>query len=296
VRVFDLTNAASGPVESMLIDVAPNEEGAFQKEITAIALNKDGSLVAAAAAPLEERNGRSQISIWKVVTPQNYSCDRSLECEEATPIKTIAFSPDGSRLAFGLGQSVTIFSLASKPLQSAVPCREEHTGSIRDVAFSPDGKILATASGDTTLILWNAVTREQIAPPLTGHQAPVVTVAFSPDGKWLASGSDDHSVILWNVGTRQRVARLAGHSDTVRALAFSPDVQHLYSGSFASTVNAGDGGLRKWELDPVGLDEICRQRTNRNLSRTEWNAYIRSRSYHKTWPDLAVPGEVLQPK
>jgi WD40 repeat protein len=278
-------NAGSDPDRSVEIDAVANNE---RKKIMAVAFNKDGSLVAAA---LSKKEGvKPQVLIWKVAT-QERLMDSPLECEEGAEINTIQFSPDSSRLATGGDeQFVSIWSLAGGSRQTPVVCREEHTGSIRDLAFSPVGDIFATASGDRTLILWNALTGAQIAPPLVGHQAPVVTATFSPDGKWLASGSDDHSVILWNVDTHQRVAQLTGHTDTVRALAFSRKVDRLYSGSFPKNAE-GDGGLMEWKLDPKKLREICRERSNRNLFKTEWNAYIRSNHYHKTWVGLPTPGE-----
>jgi WD40 repeat protein len=279
VRVYDLTNAGSAPRQLMPIDAVANNE---RKKITAIAFNKGGSLVAAA---LWKKGVKPQVLIWKVATHEPLM-DGPLECQEGEVIYTVQFSPDGSRMATGgLKQFVSIWSLAGSSRQTPATCREEHIGSIRSVAFSPDGKIFATASGDTTLILWDAFTGDRIAPPLRGHQAPVETAMFSPNGKWIASGSDDHSVILWNVGTCLRAARLTGHTDTVRALAFSPDGKQLYSGSFASTLNAGDGGLKRWQLDPAALGRICVQRANRNLSKAEQNAYI-----------LEVPGRESPPK
>ena len=278
-------NAGSDSGRPMSIDAVANNE---RKKITAVAFNKDGDLVAAA---LWKKGVKPQVLVWKVSTLE-LLMDGPLESEEGEKIYTVQFSPDSRRLATGgISQFVSIWLLAGGSRQKPVTCREEHTGSIRSVAFSPDGKIFTTASGDTTLILWDTFNGDQLAPPLAGHQAPVVTAMFSPDGKWLASGSDDHSVILWNVDTRRRVARLSGHTDTVRALAFSPKVDRLYSGSFASAVQTGDGGLLEWKLDPNELQEICRERANRNLSDSEWNAYIRTGKNHETWPGLPVPGK-----
>jgi WD40 repeat protein len=257
------------------------------QRITAIALNKDGSLIAAALS----RNGvRPQIRIWNVATRE--LAGGPFDCDEGDWIYTIHFSPDGSRLAAGgRGQVVIIWPLTGDSPPTPVRCPEEHTGSIRDVVFSPDGKTFATASGDRTIILWDAVSGKSISPPLTGHHGPIDIVAFSPDGKLLASGSDDRTVILWKVETGVVIGQLRGHSDTVRALAFSPDGKHLYSGSFLSTVAKEDGGLLDWELDPEALMKICRERANRDLSETERNTYLRSGKRPTTSPAPPEPGE-----
>ena len=258
-----------------------------EQQITAIALNKDGSLIAAA---LSQTGIRPQIRIWNVATRE--LADGPFDCDEGDKIYTIHFSPDGSRLAAGgFGQAVSIWPLTGGSPPTPVRCREEHTGSIRDVVFSPDGKTFATASGDRTIILWDAVSGKSISPPLTGHHGPIDIVAFSSDGKLLASGSDDHTVILWEVETGVAIGQLRGHTDTVRALAFSPDGKHLYSGSFPSTVATEDGGLLDWELDPKALIKICRERANRDLSATERNTYLHSVKRPTTSPTPPEPGE-----
>jgi len=273
VRVYDLTNVGSGPHQPIQIDAVAHNE---RRKITALALNQSGSLVAAA---LFKKDLKPQVLIWKVASQEmdgSLGCAEGKKCAEGELFNAIEFSPDSSRIVTGgVKQVVSIWSLAGGSHQRLTICPEQHTGSIQSVAFSPDGKIFTTASADRTLILWDGDTGTQISPPLTGHQASVVTALFSPDGKWLASGSDDHSVILWNVGTCQSVARLTGHTGTVRALAFSREGKELklYSGSFP-TVNSGDGGLQRWELDPIELEKKCHQRANRDLSTSEWNAYI----------------------
>jgi WD40 repeat protein len=273
--------ADAGP---MPIEMAAAEG---DQRITAIALNKDGSLIAAA---LSQKGIRPQIRIWNVATRE--LAGGPFDCDEGDEIYTIHFSPDGSRLAAcGMGQVVSIWPLTGNSPPTPVRCREEHAGSIRDVVFSPDGKTFATASGDRTIILWDAVSGKSISPPLTGHHGPIDIVAFSSDGKLLASGSDDHTVILWDVETGVAIGQLRGHSDTVRALAFSPDGNHLYSGSFPSTVAADDGGLLDWELDPKALMKICRERANRDLSATERNTYLRSVKRPTTSPAPPEPDD-----
>ena len=117
---------------------------------------------------------------------------------------------------------------------------------------------------------------------------PIRALAFSPDGRTFATAGDDTSVILWDVPSTQPTGRLMGHTDTVRALAFAPDSKRLFSASW-------DGDSRTWELDPDKLQKVCRQRANRNLTATEWAAYLRSGDYRKTWKSLPTPGEPLLP-
>ena len=75
------------------------------------------------------------------------------------------------------------FVLAEVPPQH-IATLGEHTGSLNSVAFSPDGITLASGSGDGTVKLWNASTRDHIAT-LEGHTRTVTSVSFSPDGTTL---------------------------------------------------------------------------------------------------------------
>jgi WD40 repeat protein len=65
------------------------------------------------------------------------------------------------------------------------------------VAFTPDGQTLASGSTDSTVILWDAATGQQLGDGLHGHADSVNAVTFSRDGKTLASGSSDKTAILW---------------------------------------------------------------------------------------------------
>ena len=280
VRVHDFAKSASGAEPLLLaeFDVAPADS---KKRLSAIAISRDASMVAVGVSGSGEPG---KVFAWRVATREPLF-DAPLENENDSTFSALAFSPDGTRLVTGgNGQHAVIWRVSDKAARSPLSCAEDHTGSIRCIAFAPDGKIFATASGDNTLIVWSAETGARLALPLTGHQAPVITAAFSPDGRLLASGSDDHSVILWDVKTKQPVSRLTGHTDSVRTLAYSPDGKQLVSGSWGAD-------SRVWDLDPDLVQNICRDRANRNLTENEWAAYVQHGKFRKTWPKLPAPGE-----
>ena len=188
-------------------------------------------------------------------------------------VDSVAFSPDGTRLASGSADKKIILwdTKTGKALQTL----EGHKKSVLSVAFSPDGARLASASADHTIILWDAKSGKALQTleghkdsvgsvafspdgarlasasveiilwdaktgkalqTLEGHENPALNVAFSPDGARLASGSLDHTIILWDAKSGKALQTLEGHKDYVGSVAFSPDGARLASGSADDTI------------------------------------------------------------
>ena len=158
------------------------------------------------------------------------------------PVWSVAFSPDGKRLASGGGiygqpGELKIWDTATG---QEILSLKGHGNQVHGVAFSPDGERLASASGDLTVRLWNAETG-RLTRTFHGHTMQVNSVVFSPDGKWLASASNDKTVRLWNAETGQQERVLQGHTNTVNNVVFSPDGKWLASASW-------DGTSRLWDI------------------------------------------------
>lgn len=107
----------------------------------------------------------------------------------------IAFSPDGSTVAFG-GQFPSIHLLDvrnRKPLPPLAGSTET-----KCIAISPDGRTLVSGHNDAVLRFWNLPKRTLLAE-LVGHERPISEIIFSADGRTLLSSGDDGTIRLWSV-------------------------------------------------------------------------------------------------
>lgn len=264
--------------------------------IEAIAFSSDGRLVAAA--------GRRQTVLWDVARRRVVR-----QFPYAVGGNSIAFSPDGHLLAIGLDSATTV--LYDVPTGRRLALIPSNLGStITDVSFSPDGTrlavagiggvvnivevntrtpvltfqdrgityatrfapraaVLATGDDSGQVFFWNARTGRPIGAPLNTH-SPVLKLAFSPDGTLLATSNGDDKLRLWDVASRTLIgAPLDGGGGTT---FFLPG-----GGTLVGVAPDGTGVF--WPVDTHSWEARACQVARRNLSRSEWLAFIPGHRY-----------------
>jgi WD40 repeat protein/serine/threonine protein kinase len=158
-------------------------------------------------------------------------------------VRTVAFSPDGSRIATaGTDGTAAIWDAATAGLILRFKVGD---AAVNQLIFSGDGESVASCDTSGPITIWN--TRDgSIERNLRGHDGGVLGIAFGPDGRALASVGADQAVRTWNLQTGEEIRRYRGHTLGARCLAFGPDASTLVSGG-------QDGTVRLWDLthDPI---------------------------------------------
>jgi WD40 repeat protein len=167
-----------------------------------VAFSPDGKKLAAGGG-VQQKKGEANgtIFVWNVVTR---AMNHKLESETLAPISTIAFSPDGKRIA-GVSaiRQVRIWDIAgSKVLLTTLPQPQ-----VLGLAFSPDGQTLAAATGDGSVLLLDSTSGNETGA-IKAQEGSCHCMAFTDGGKKLISGGSSRSLKLWDFADKKELATL----------------------------------------------------------------------------------------
>jgi len=205
------------------------------------------------------------VRVWKLAASRQ---SRVLGVHEL-PVFSVAWSPDGRRVAVGTGDKsmstdgiVRIWDVNNGDL-----VREIRTGKGRVLAlvFSANGHALATGAYDSVLRLWDVDSGELLreleglaSDPTHYQRTAIGTLAISPDGNVIVAGfgsplfhqSDyDQVAKVWKLASGQELKHLEGHVNTICSVAFSTDGKILATASDDQQVKLWSVG--KWQ--PIGM-------------------------------------------
>lgn len=146
--------------------------------------------------------------------------------EIRAPVQTVAFSPDGTALAFSTsGPHAQLYQWRLADNALTVQTLDEPL--IHGLAFSPDGAYLVGATF-YHLLIWSAVDRKL----LLAHEQPGAlhkNIAFSPSGRLVVALSRDR-LELWRLGENrllQTITPQPGRYFSTETVAFAPTGAHL---------------------------------------------------------------------
>jgi WD40 repeat protein/tRNA A-37 threonylcarbamoyl transferase component Bud32 len=183
----------------------------------------------------------SKISIWDARTGE--ACAR---LDNGSFARTLAFSPDGSRLVSKGHDRLQFWEVATGRRIHEIPVALD----ILAVAFCPDGATLAALDLSGAATVFNPATGAVVARLSLGAGHDCKALAYSPDGRWLAGTSPDQkTVCLFDAHTYEPSAQFPGHEGVIRAVTFAPDSSRIASCGQDRTV-------RVWPIDGGPCQEL----------------------------------------
>ncbi|HEY7358799.1 MAG TPA: hypothetical protein VH590_20090 [Ktedonobacterales bacterium] len=201
----------------------------------------------------------------------------------------VAWSPDGSRLASGSGDTTVQVWDATTGETLLI---YGHRDTVYSLAWSPDGTRVASCVEGDPIQVWDAVSgeREPVTRRFAGNFPPVFALDWSPDGQYILTG-DDKWLNLW-AGPRWQKALEFGYErkDSFWSVGWSPDGKYLAYGLateliYAEIVATATLSSVQWEIEfiatfspfPVQIKTIMIYRGHhRNVRAVAWSPDGRS--------------------
>jgi WD40 repeat protein/transcriptional regulator with XRE-family HTH domain len=124
------------------------------------------------------------------------------------PVLSVAWSPDGSRLASGGGnRGQGELFVWDAQTGTRLSNWHEPSASVYALAWSPGGAGLVSGGSDGRLCWWDLRHGERVRL-CQAHQGTVQALKLSPDGHKLASCGDDGAIKIWDVHSGQHLRTL----------------------------------------------------------------------------------------
>lgn len=302
-------------IKDTVLNVLQVPAGGVQS--VAFSPNQQANLLATGGCTLDEAGNclTGEIHLWDLVQQQILGSPLQ---GHADFVQTLAFSPDGSKLATG-GYDGTVILWDIETRRQLISPTKAFDNFIASLTFSTDGSLLAASSGDGLITLWN-VTNGQIQDklPLNGSNG-VMVIAFSPDqtSNLLVSGARfQHPPTLWDLDSDEQQL-LASDGRAVESLAFSRNGSMLATSNLEGVITLWDMASRRpigelridpalgsashlvfdslgkwlvantasavvmWDVDVGAWEQHACQRANRErFTDAEWNKYFGSEEPH----------------
>ncbi len=170
----------------------------FVAKAVSVAFSPDGTLLAAGGWD-------GTVWIWETRTLLQSPWGRGQDLyhfNQPFGVNSVAFSPDGNTLAFGISaikEPLRLLDISGLTTGGEPSMRsfEGHTDGVKSVAFSPDGNVLASSSFDDTVRFWDLASGRELAM-IDGLY--IEKIAFSPDQQAVATAFFDHgyTTIVWD--------------------------------------------------------------------------------------------------
>ncbi|KAI8668440.1 NACHT domain-containing protein [Fusarium keratoplasticum] len=142
------------------------------------------------------------IQIWDLTT----GFCLTIHCGADFPVpRSLAFSPDGTMVAFGNKFYGTVKLYDT--IIGTVQVFSGHSDAIRAVAISPNGRLSASGCDDKTIKIWDPTVGAPLDSDAGPNEGPKDWL-LSPNGLWVASLTYDNVIRMWSSVTSEYVFNL----------------------------------------------------------------------------------------
>jgi WD40 repeat protein len=160
------------------------------RSVDGVTFSPDGRLLAAAGVepPAKEGSQVGRVKVWDGATGREVLDLRG----HSLPATSVAFSPDGARIATASwDETVKVWDASTG---SEVFTLRGHTSYVWSVSFSPDGRRLVSSGGDGAVKVWDPLRGLEVFS--LAADGVVTCAALSPDGELLGA-ADSAGLIIF---------------------------------------------------------------------------------------------------
>lgn len=197
-------------------------------------------------------------ALQKIVNEPTTAYYQTVFAGHSLDVKSLAFSPDGARIASGgFDSEIYVWDRSGKALQHFSHQKEggiRSSGSVEGVEFMQNGQRLVSADITGEVRIWDLSADTMLRSFKT--QRGLTGMALSPDERLLITCGQDSTAKIWDL-TGRLLRTLKGHNGPVLSAAFSPDNQLIATGGGDQTARIWHiSGATKTVLRPPGISVV----------------------------------------